>query len=643
MHGWSREVRLPGASSVLLMMLLTSTGSASVCVPGPIASDRRGPATSIVVRNDSGYLGNGAALEAIDVSDPWRPARRGRVDLIDELLALRLAGSTIVAQTERSLTLVSVLAPGTPVAVGSFALPETWVTQRIAAASDHVFVATREAGLRILDISDPLAIVEIGSYSTVRAHDVVLRGDRAYLASDDGITVLDVSNPTQPIPTGLLPAIWGGLALSPSGTRLAVFGGGCAPRTDCGWLYLVDISSPDQPIQRSRTEFADSIADVEFANGLAYLVESNGPGWILNVDDLSDPRIVGGFEATRPSQLALSPPFVYVADARRGLRIFRSLAPDETTEIAVVKTPGATIGGFLRGGIATTMHDRGLRIFDLSDPRHPSLLGARWPGVESLSDIESSASHAYVASYGQGVRVYDLANPAAPQTIAVFGPRYAYALALDGDRLLVNGVLDGGAQLYDVTNPAQPAPQGLVAPLETPTDVTLVGDVAITLQRFVVGSLATHDVSDPLAPVRLSIVEGVFAGTSHAFGRRAIYTQLEGFTILDLSNPAAPVPLGSFAGIERGNSVATYGTRAYFAAADSRGNGWLQVVDLSSPTDPVEVSTDETAGGAKGVFAGPGVAVVADGKAGITIFETCVPFADGFESGDGSAWSSSRP
>ena len=69
----------------------------------------------------------------------------------------------------------------------------------------------------------------------------------------------------------------------------------------------------------------------------------------------------------------------------------------------------------------------------------------------------------------------------------------------------------------------------------------------------------------------------------------------------------------------------------------------IQVFDVTSPSSPLEIAVLQTPGGGRVAAPGPGLVVVADGPAGISVYESCVPFADGFESGDAAAWSDTRP
>jgi len=71
----------------------------------------------------------------------------------------------------------------------------------------------------------------------------------------------------------------------------------------------------------------------------------------------------------------------------------------------------------------------------------------------------------------------------------------------------------------------------------------------------------------------------------------------------------------------------------------------LRVIDVSSPSAPVEVGFLDTPGFASGVAVSGGYAYVADWDAGIAVFLECdaALFSDGFELGDTSRWSTTVP
>jgi hypothetical protein len=93
--------------------------------------------------------------------------------------------------------------------------------------------------------------------------------------------------------------------------------------------------------------------------------------------------------------------------------------------------------------------------------------------------------------------------------------------------------------------------------------------------------------------------------------------------------------------------VRLYGSRAGLPRRGRDANGNRDdrpsLVDISDPAAPFEWAALDTPGTGDSIFFGPGIVIVADGAAGISIFESCAPFADGFESGDTSEWSLLAP
>ncbi len=58
---------------------------------------------------------------------------------------------------------------------------------------------------------------------------------------------------------------------------------------------------------------------------------------------------------------------------------------------------------------------------------------------------------------------------------------------------------------------------------------------------------------------------------------------------------------------------------------------------------PVDVGFFDTPGWAEAVAAASGYVYLADQNYGLAVFNDCLLFADGFESGDTSAWSATVP
>ncbi|MFN0150917.1 MAG: FlgD immunoglobulin-like domain containing protein [bacterium] len=152
-------------------------------------------------------------LRIIDFSDPAEPVEVGRWAtnreghyLHDVLVSDSLA---YLCYWEDGLVILSVADPANPYEVGRFSYPLAR-THSVALSSDgktayvadEIFTAPY-GGLRVLDISDPSAIVEVATWRCPGAddtiHNVFTRGDRLFVSYYTcGIRVLDISSPLAP-------------------------------------------------------------------------------------------------------------------------------------------------------------------------------------------------------------------------------------------------------------------------------------------------------------------------------------------------------------------------------------------------------------------------------------------------------------
>jgi hypothetical protein len=98
---------------------------------------------------------------------------------------------------------------------------------------------------------------------------------------------------------------------------------------------------------------------------------------------------------------------------------------------------------------------------------------------------------------------------------------------------------------------------------------------------------------------------------------------LSGLRVIDVSNPAAPVELGSFITPGFATGVEVVGGLAYVAS----GTYGLWVIDVSNPAAPVEIGFLDTPGSATDVAVVGGLAYVADSHFGLRVIDVSNPAA----------------
>lgn len=201
-----------------------------VDVTNPVSPTQIGfyPSAGAITAVDGNYayFRQDRFLNIIDVTDPVSPTRACFYHLFqDHVRDLDIAENSTgtqrfayVANAASGLRILDVTNPVSPTLIGSYDVPEQEASNGVAIEGNFAFVAEGSHnyvggfnGVRIIDVSNPVAPVEVGHYDTRdSAVDVEVVGNYAYVAergSDgkfSGLQVIDVSNPTSPEEVGFL-------------------------------------------------------------------------------------------------------------------------------------------------------------------------------------------------------------------------------------------------------------------------------------------------------------------------------------------------------------------------------------------------------------------------------------------------------
>jgi hypothetical protein len=212
--------------------------------------------------------------------------------------------------------------------IGSF--PGNFDTPGFAAGvtpHDHyALVADLHKGLRVIDVSDPFHLVEVGSIDTPgEAHEVAVSDERAYVADgSSGLRVINISSPENPVEIGAVdtPGDAIGVAVSGDMAYIADVEGG---------FRIIDVSNPAQPVDLDIGDGLHDARAVAVADELVYVISRWPPYgvfsqlFIFDVSNPGDPDHVPTNEVSfvgDPTDIALSGSFAFVTtspDTARGL------------------------------------------------------------------------------------------------------------------------------------------------------------------------------------------------------------------------------------------------------------------------------------------------------------------------------------
>jgi hypothetical protein len=480
------------------------------------------------------------------------------------------------------------------VTVGSLDMPlarDVEVAEGLAYVVDSGFPPDRPGHLRVIDVSDPRAPVEVGSL------ELPFRGEPqlqvvdgvAYVAAGlSGLHVIDLSDPAAPAELATLDlGVPNATAMAAGDGRVYLGSGASGPRglpLDA-LLQVVDVSDPQAPAVLGALPLTELAEDIDAVGDLLYVAGIGpGPSGVLRVIDVSDP--------TAPLGIAAVP-------TTAGLGV-------------AVAAERAYVAGWVPPSGSPLPASPGFVVFDVSDPHAPVEIGSV-ACCGNGGDVEVSGNLVHLA-FGGGLQAIDVSDPAAP---ALLG-----AVAVDArDVELADGfaytVGDVGLRLIDVSRPERPALVGgwsgsAVNDVEVRDALAYLGTSDPLTGET--GGLVVVDVSDPTATARIGGVAtgGPALDVEVANGLAHVAAAEAGLRVIDVADPALPFEVGSHAAPLSAEQVEVVGGLALVADPGVRLPrpgipGSLRVIDVSNPAAPSEIGSYEV--GASLPCRDPGLAV----------------------------------
>ncbi len=248
--------------------------------------------------------------------------------------------------------------------------------------------------------------------------------------------------------------------------------------TDSG-LSIVGIADPSNPIQISNIRLPARAMGVALSGNYAYVADFTSGLRIIDISNLEAPTEVGFYSTPSGAEdVAINGEYAYVADYYSGFRIINISNPAEPQPVGFYDTPGEACDVVISGNYAYIADWlSGLRIIDISNPEAPTEVGS-YATLSAARNLSVVGNYAYVANCGDGLRIIDVSNPAAPTQVVFFTiPNNSYwNIAMSGNLLFIADVTNG-LQVINVSNPERPYRVGFYN-FRYSCGVTAVGNIA---------------------------------------------------------------------------------------------------------------------------------------------------------------------
>ncbi len=548
----------------------------------PAANGPAATATAIAAAAGGVVDRSGAASRLIvfDVRRPESPRLIGQVDFPGRAADIALdGGHAFVAASQGGLRVIDVADPARPRQVGHASSPASAVG--VAVVDGHAFVAEDDpdgSGLQVIDARDPAQPVEIGGVTLARRFPsvpIAVRGiaagdGRAWLATSDGVRVVDVAAPASPreIDAGDLSAGTHrpGSTMATAGTAAVALAG--------DRLYALDLTRGLEifaPDEAGAWRAAGEWPALTRVTDVRALESPDRPNRLLVVSagrpavvDLEGSASMPG-DVTREMVQPIDLPGRLDAFTLDGSRLY-------ATVIVPPADPGSTV------------ETLGLAVVDLDWPGAP-LLRTVLPLTDysfdrgSIAAIEDTVWLKLRDGAWLVADVVDSASARALGTVARDGRGEVLAV-VDGQLIAVSNDPrsgEGRLEVLDVADPLHPATIGHVAIAPDPVAVATRDGLAYVAARE---ALQIVDLSEPSSPMLVGALP--LSHPPHAMavrdlpgdGREVLITSARhGLLEVDVTDPAAPRVVGEWlppAGQPAlGVAVAQRGDRVYVAGGDA--------------------------------------------------------------------------
>ena len=524
-------------------------------------SDPRNPATLWEVGTSSSpghlavsggllYVSEYGDLEVFDL-ETLSPYAFGHVGGGNTVRGLEVQGGLIYTVSNGTFSVSQVSPPFVQV-LGSVSLPDAW---SLAMVGEIAYTANRNAGIVVVDASDPGAPVVTGTYPMPdRVWELVPYGDFAFVAAEHaGLLTVDLTDPSGPT---LVHQVEAGDArgLRLQGTELFV-------RTEADDVIVFDVTNPLSPVRLR--DLAAPITLGFAVDGDYLYTAAGGFGTYFHNSDRAVPTIATWEDGSFIDAVALFGGQAYLT-TESGSFVVLDLSDPETPlergRIEELFFPPDYIPSELLvyGEYVYAIHLDTLRIVSVADPENPTVVRDH-----QLSSLFGGYSSGYQIVgdrfYGRGggrIVACSLADPLVPSfLVGLVPPNEPDAIAYDGDRAYVLSDVWNGSNsdaflaILDLDPGSPQTLSNFYLGVNYSDEVAVRGDrVYISGESYPqeASYIATVDVSDPTSPMVLGLEPGrtgpLYVHGDHLFqaGSR------DGVLLYNLADPDAPALVGTW-------------------------------------------------------------------------------------------------
>lgn len=536
----------------------------------------------------------------------------------------------------------------------------------LTASGNYIYEATSDRKIKVIDVSSLEKPYFLDGYVKYKScEDMTSSGNYLYVVGEDGLVIIDISNPARAVRKGSIAVGNYSRKLAVSGNYVYVW----YPNT----VSIFQVSDPNHPVLAASKEIEYGYDSKIFAHGnYLYLTHNDGNGFkIYDISDHINLVLVGTYSIANPdpdseivTDMKISGNYVYAVTGGKYILVIDISDPSSPLEVARVSTQSNVYGLGISGSYIFVLSHYKLQVFDISSPSLPVsvtqisnrlisgeivvtdrfICVSDWNKskfcIIDISDpahpvdaaivaeagfayrVFASGNNAYLAHDWGGMKILDLTNPTLPHQI---GGNYSmlYNLAVDvkGDYAYLANAGDG-MSILDISNLSDPKSTGGYCPaVGSVEDLEIYGNYAYL--AYWSKGLHIVDISNPHYAKLSAIVKTKSVATDVTVSGDYAYVSSKsyGVEIIKIAKPYSPKKVGEYITTGNVNDVVVSGKYAYIWDVIEG----LVIVDISNPSVPNKIKAISLAGRGIGMAISGKYLFIAAGKTGVHIVDVSRP------------------
>jgi len=274
----------------------------------------------------------------------------------------------------------------------------------------YVIVPDYDAGIHVIDVTDPTDPFIVGSYDTPGyAVQCAVAGNTVYVADHrlGGMQIVRITNKATP---GFVASyVTGDVAV-----MVAERDGVALLGYLEGTIDILDVSNPATPTRLATYDTPGAVRHAVFDGDLVYLADSGFGLLCIDISSPASPVAVGSAAGDRPIGAALRGDVAFLADGSGGLHSFDISNPSVPVSLDALLFSGPAVKVEITGHFAVLAAHvaGGLQVVDVTDPAGLVSVSSYVTG-NYAHGVAVDGDYAYLAD-GEGLKVFRIFDSSVP-------------------------------------------------------------------------------------------------------------------------------------------------------------------------------------------------------------------------------------